>query len=205
MVREQVEARGIRDPAILEAMRTVPRHRFVPEGRRYAAYDDAPVALGFGQTVSQPYMVALMTDLLKLTGAETALEVGTGSGYQAAILALLAAHVVSVELLEPLAEAASRRLADLGFANVTVVAADGSAGAPFGGPFDAILVAAGGPHVPPPLIAQLAPGGRLVMPVGGAGTQTLTLVRRRPDGETETSAHGSCVFVPLVGEYGWLT
>ncbi|MBM3492948.1 MAG: protein-L-isoaspartate(D-aspartate) O-methyltransferase [Armatimonadetes bacterium] len=203
MVRCQIEGRGIRNPDLLAAMRSVPRHLFVPEARRRAAYDDAPVVLGHGQTISQPYMVALMTDLLCLTGCETVLDVGTGSGYQAAILSELASSVISIEFLEALATEARLRLADLGAANVEVRVGDGSLGAPDCAPYDGILVAAGAPSIPPPLVAQLAPGGRLVMPVGSAGVQTLTLVHRHTDGATETTTHGSCVFVPLVGEYGW--
>lgn len=203
MVQEQIESRGIRDRRLLKVMRDTPRHAFVPEDRRDSAYWDMPVPIEHGQTISQPYMVALMTELLRLTGDETVLDVGTGSGYQAAILAQLARRVVSIERIPELARTAAERLAALGFTNVEVVVADGSAGWPESAPYHAILVAAGAPDIPEPLVAQLAPGGRLVVPVGSGGTQVLTAVQTLPDGTRMTETHGPCVFVPLIGEHGW--
>ncbi len=203
MIREQIEARGIRDPEVTRAMRTIPRSAFVPEGREAAAYDDAPLPIGFGQTISQPYMVALMTELLELTGTERALDVGTGSGYQAAILSQLAASVVSIERIPELAEQARSRLARLGIANVDIIVGDGTLGLNDSAGFDAIVVGAGSPEVPEPLVAQLLPGGRMVIPVGGDHVQTLTLIRRGYNDQVRTTTHGSCVFVPLVGVHGW--
>ncbi len=203
MVREQIEGRGIRSPGVLRAMRAVPRSAFVPAGREAVAYDDMPLAIGFGQTISQPYMVALMTELLDIQGTDRALDVGTGSGYQAAILAQLAASVVSIERVPELAAQAAERLEKLGISNVQIVVGDGTLGVSDAGMFDAIVVGAGSPDVPAPLVAQLSPGGRLVIPVGNDTVQTLTLVRRTHGGTLVTEAHGACVFVPLVGKHGW--
>ena len=202
MVEEQMASRGISDKRVLEAMRRVPRHLFVPGDRRGKAYDDAPLPLGEGQTISQPYMVAWMTELLGLEGDEKVLEVGTGSGYQAAILGLLARKVYSIERIEWLAEQARRRLDELGFKNIEVVVGDGSKGLKEHAPFDAIMVTAGSPGVPQALLEQLAVGGRLVIPVGPSSMQTLTVVTREDSG-LQTREVGSCVFVPLVGMYGW--
>lgn len=203
MVREQIEARGITDQRILDAMRRVERHRFVSEHQRHLAYTDSPLPIAFGQSISQPYIVALMTSLLELTGTEKVLDVGTGSGYQAAVLSLLAREVISVERVPELADMARKRLAELGYSNVTVYTADGSLGFPEHAPYDAMVVAAGALAIPPPLVEQLAPGGRLVMPVGDAGMQILYRVRKREDGTTNTETHGPVVFVPLVGRHGW--
>lgn len=201
MVDLQIRSRGIDDAPVLAAMRAVPRHRFVPRSERPAAYDDCPLPLGHGQTISQPYMVAAMTAALALSRRARVLEVGTGSGYQAAILARLAADVVTVEWVPELAERARAALEELGAANVTVVNGDGTADLE-GGPFDAVLVAAGAPRVPSVLRDRLADGGRLVMPVGSPTLQTLTVVRRFGAAFRE-QASDPCRFVPLRGRHGW--
>jgi protein-L-isoaspartate(D-aspartate) O-methyltransferase len=202
MVAEQLEARGIRDPDVLQAFRTVPRHAFV-EGDE--PYGDHAMPVGAGQTISQPYIVARMTQLARphggWEGAPT-LEVGTGSGYQAAILAELGADVTSIERHESLGDDARERLRRAGYNDVTVVVGDGTAGWPAGAPYRSILVTAGGPSVPQPLIDQLHPeGGRLVMPVGGREHQFLTLVER-DGGDVESRQLEPVVFVPLIGRYG---
>lgn len=202
MVEQQLAARGITDARVLEAMERVPRHLFVPPARRSAAYDDTPLPLGEGQTISQPYMVAWMTELLELEGDETVLEIGTGSGYQAAILGVLAARVYTVERIEELAAGAGARLNELGFENVRIVVGDGSKGLPEHAPYDAIIVTAGSPAVPEVLVDQLAVGGRMVIPVGTSSMQMLTLVTRDEEGVRHREI-GTCVFVPLVGMYGW--
>jgi protein-L-isoaspartate(D-aspartate) O-methyltransferase len=202
MVDEQLARRGIVDARVLEAMRRIPRHRFVEEGLAHGAYDDHPLPIGEGQTISQPYIVGLMTSLLQLTGAEKVLEVGTGSGYQTAVLGALARRVCSVERLPRLAERARATLEGLGVANVWIRVGNGALGWPDEAPFDRILVAAGGPSVPPPLVAQLAEGGRMVLPVGSAEEQVLTVVER-VGAETRTRPAGECKFVKLVGKYAW--
>jgi protein-L-isoaspartate(D-aspartate) O-methyltransferase len=202
MVEQQMRARGITDERVLEAMRRVPRHLFVPPGRRDRAYDDTPLPLGEGQTISQPYMVAWMTELLCLRGNEVVLEVGTGSGYQAAVLGVLAKKVYTIERIPSLAEAAARLLTELSLDNVEIVVGDGSKGLKEHAPYDGILVTAGSPGVPQVLVEQLADGGRLVIPVGPASMQMLNVITRRGD-DVETNQVGSCVFVPLVGMYGW--
>ena len=201
MVDDQIRSRGIDDPAVLAAMRSVPRHLFVPAPEQGAAYDDCPLPVGHGQTISQPYMVAAMTAALDLSPGAHVLEVGTGSGYQAAVLARLAADVVTVEWVPELAGTARATLEMLGVANVTVVTGDGTADRA-GGPFDAVLVAAGAPRIPAMLREQLADGGRLVMPVGGPELQTLTIVRRCGAVFRE-QAGDPCRFVPLRGRHGW--
>jgi protein-L-isoaspartate(D-aspartate) O-methyltransferase len=202
MVDEQIAARGIRDERVLGAMREIPRHLFLPENRRAAAYDDGPVPIGDRQTISQPYMVAAMTAALAPQPTDRVLEIGTGSGYQTAVLARLSAAVLSIERHASLAAAAAERLRQFGFDHVRVVVGDGTEGRPSEAPFDRILVTAGGPHVPETLQAQLADGGRLVMPVGSAGLQHLAIVDRR--GERFEVRHGeACVFVPLIGRLGW--
>lgn len=201
MVSEQLRAHGIRDERVLEAMASVPRHRFVPDALRELAYVDQPLPIGFGQTISQPLMVAILLAALELKGNERVLDVGTGSGYQAALLARLARYVISVEIVAELADRAARRLALLGYDNVQVVTANGSLGWPSGAPYDAIVVAAGAPEVPAELVAQLSDGGRLVVPVG-AGLQQLVRVRKFGQ-RTTREPLGGCAFVPLVGEYGW--
>jgi protein-L-isoaspartate(D-aspartate) O-methyltransferase len=199
MVSEQIEARGVRDAHTLEAMRKVPRHRFVLERYDQSAYDDYPLPIGHGQTISQPYIVAFMTEALGLRGGENVLDVGTGSGYQAAVLAEIAARVYSIEILAPLADEARARLARLGYGNVEVRAGDGYAGWPEAAPFDAILVAAAAPRVPEPLRAQLKDGGRLCIPVGDhAESQELLLVERR-GGRFHERRLLPVRFVPMTG------
>jgi protein-L-isoaspartate(D-aspartate) O-methyltransferase len=202
MVKLQIEQRGVTDPRLLEAMRTVPRHEFIPDDQRDMAYDDCPLAIGSGQTISQPYIVALMTQLLHLRGEETVLEIGTGSGYQAAVLSRLAHYVHTVERFAPLASRAQRVLNTLYFKNVSVHTGDGSLGWPDAAPYQAILVTAAAPAPPPPLLDQLADGGRLVLPVGGRGGQTLQVWQRDKD----TYDHEDIIyvaFVPLRGAHGW--
>ena len=202
MVARQIEGRGVTAPRVLAAMRSVPRHRFVPEGLRASAYDDRPLPIGEGQTISQPYMVASMTAGLDPQPGDRVLEIGTGSGYQTAILARLASEVVSIERHAVLADRARTLLADLGVANVTVVVGDGSRGWPDAAPFDRILVTAGAPSVPAALTAQLAEGGRLVIPVGPAGLQHVTVIDRGGGRLHERTAE-ACTFVPLIGAEGW--
>ena len=202
MVTTQIAGRGVKDARVLAALREVPRHVFVPESVRREAYDDRPLPIGEGQTISQPYIVAAMTATLAPAPTDRVLEIGTGSGYQTAILARLARSVVSVERHASLAARASETFALLGIANVHVVVGDGSSGYPQEGPYDGILVTAGAPAVPEVLRAQLADGGRLVIPVGSEGFQRLILVERH--GATFTDQEGEgCVFVPLIGQHGW--
>lgn len=208
MVREQLEWRGIRDHATLSAMALVPREAFVPDDRRARAYDDSPLSIGHGQTISQPFIVARMTELLGLaergwpwTGSRPSfLDVGTGSGYQAAVLAQCGARVTSVERDPDLAAAARERLMRLGY-DVEVLVGDGSAGYPAHAPYAGIVVAAASPDVPPPLVEQLDDGARLVVPVGSRRSQRLTVVRRRGRDTDRWTADG-CVFVPLLGLHG---
>lgn len=204
MVEEQVAARGIADARVLEAMRRVPRHLFVEEALEEQAYGDHPLPIGDGQTISQPFMVGKMTELLRLSGTEKVLEIGTGSGYQSAVLGQLAGRVCTIERIPKLAQRAREVLEMLGYANVWVRVANGTLGWPDEAPFDRILVAAGGPAVPPPLFAQLAEGGRMVMPVGDAVTQVLQVVEKH-HGVMQTSQDAGCVFVKLVGKYAWAT
>lgn len=202
MVEEQLVRRGITDERVLNAMRKLPRHRFVEEALRDRAYGDHPLPIGENQTISQPYIVAAMTQLLKLEGHEKVLEIGTGSGYQTAVLAELARRVCSIERLPGLAARARRILEELGYTNAVVKTADGTYGWPDEAPFDRILVTAGAPAVPAPLFQQLAEGGRLVVPIGDAHSQTLYLVEK-VEGQMRTSIDCGCVFVKLVGKYGW--
>jgi len=197
MVERQIRARGVRDPRVLEAMRQVPRHKFVLPSLQAQAYQDTPLPIGLDQTISQPYMVALMTELLELKGPEKVLEVGTGSGYQAAILAELAEQVYTIERIPELAAAARQRLQELGYHNVTVRVGDGTLGWPEEAPFEAIIVTAGGQTVPPALKEQLAEGGRLVIPVGGYRMQDLLRLRRHGD-KYDLENFGPCAFVPLI-------
>ena len=204
MVASQIEARGITDPLVLEAMRTVPREIFVPASLARFAYDDGPLPIGHGQTISQPYIVAVMTQAAALKPGSRALEIGTGSGYGAAVLSRVAAEVYTIERVEELADSARERLARLGYANVHVRAGDGSLGWAEHAPYDAIVVTAGGPRVPKPLLDQLAVGGRLVMPVGPATRhQRLVRVTRSDVREYEYEALEEVAFVPLVGAEGW--
>ena len=200
MVATQIAARGISDPRVLAALRKVERHRFVPPEVRDAAYGDHPLPIGHDQTISQPYVVARMTELARVHPGARVLEIGTGSGYQAAVLAELAAEVYTIEIVEPLAKEAAERLRALGVRNVTVRAGDGYRGWPEHAPFDAILVTAAPPRIPQPLLDQLAQGGRLVAPVGEEwGTQELIVVERTPTGLRRTS-DGPVRFVPMTGE-----
>jgi len=201
MVRRQIEARGISDPRVLAAMRRVPRHQFVPEAARDSAYDDTPLAIGHGQTISQPFIVAFMTEVLDLEAGDRVLEVGTGSAYQAAILAEVARQVTTIEIIEPLAESAAGRLERLGYRNITVLYGDGYYGHAEAAPFDAIIVTAAASHVPPPLIRQLKPGGQIVIPVGQGWTQNLLLVEKDARGDTSTRNLMAVRFVPLTGEH----
>ncbi|HML21295.1 MAG TPA: protein-L-isoaspartate(D-aspartate) O-methyltransferase [Aggregatilinea sp.] len=202
MVRDQLAARDITDPRVLEAMRRVPRHRFVPPHLRAHAYEDNPLPIGCNQTISQPYVVALMTQLLDVRSHETILEIGTGSGYQTAVLCELAQMVYSLERHQSLADEARRRLSDLGYYNVEVFVGDGSQGFPDMAPFNGILAAAAAPAIPGPLQTQLADGGRLVIPIGDAKQQTLQRVRRTGDTwQIEQSI--PVMFVPLFGRYGF--
>jgi protein-L-isoaspartate(D-aspartate) O-methyltransferase len=204
MVRRQMEARGIFDPLILDAFRTVPREEFVDEGQRQWAYDDHPLPIEAGQTISQPYIVALMIEAAELRPGDKVLEVGAGSGYAAAVMSRIAREVVGIERQHDLVEVARERLQRLGYHNVTIVEGDGTRGCPGEAPFDAILAAASGSHVPRPLVDQLAPGGRLVMPIGDPGwVQELVKLTKRPDGTTEQKNLGGVRFVPLIGEEGW--
>jgi protein-L-isoaspartate(D-aspartate) O-methyltransferase len=202
MVVEQVAGRGVADPRVLDAMRRVPRHRFVEEALRERAYGDYPLPIGEGQTISQPFMVGRMTELLRLTGREKVLEIGTGSGYQAAVLSRCVARVCTVERLPRIAARARLLLEELGYTNVWVRTANGTFGWPDEAPFDRILVAAGGPSVPPPLFEQLAEGGLMVMPVGGADGQKLQLIEK-VRGEMRVTEDSGCVFVPLIGKHAW--
>ena len=198
---EELRARGIRDLAVLRAFAQVPRHLFVPEAVRHRAYEDAALPIGNGQTISQPFTQARYLEALRLTGRERVLEVGTGSGYQTALLAAVASQVFTIERVRDLAESAQRALRQAGYV-VSLLVGDGTLGWSAYAPYDAILVAAGGPEVPPPLVEQLAPGGRLLIPLGVHGAQTLTLVEKRPDGVRQTPI-GGARFVPLVGEHGF--
>jgi protein-L-isoaspartate(D-aspartate) O-methyltransferase len=202
MVGRQIRARGIHSLPVLDAMASVPRHLFVPPGHVAEAYTDSPLAIGAGQTISQPYMVAAMADALLLNGTEKVLEVGGGSGYQAAVLSLLAREVIAVESQSVLADAALERLTHLGYRNVRIETGDGSIGWIADAPYDAILVTAGAPAIPPPLIEQLAEGGRLVIPIGPAEQQELVRVVKR-DGCVSKESLLACRFVPLVGRHGW--
>ncbi len=199
MVEEQIIARGVKDRLVLEAMRKVPRHEFVPAGLRDNAYDDTPLPIGYGQTISQPYIVALMTECLQLKGGEKVLEVGTGSGYQAAVLAEIAGQVYSIEIVKPLAEEAAERLVRLGYKNVHVKHGDGYFGWPEEAPFDGIIVTAAPEDVPRPLIDQLKPGGRLVIPVGD-WSQDLIVVTKDESGRIRRRSVIPVRFVPMTGE-----
>lgn len=202
MIEKQLRRRGVNDPRVLAAMNAVRREEFVPNDLRPRAYEDLPLPIGEGQTISQPYIVAAMTAALRLNGGERVLEVGAGCGYQAAVLAHLAKEVFSVECRPPLASAAAARLARLQYANVHIHCGDGTFGLMDFAPFDAILVAAAAPAVPAPLCSQLAEGGRLIVPVGDTDNQDLQLVERSGD-SFHTRTLEACRFVPLVGFYGW--
>ncbi|MEW5725779.1 MAG: protein-L-isoaspartate(D-aspartate) O-methyltransferase [Thermodesulfobacteriota bacterium] len=202
MVQEQLVPRGISDPGVLGAMGRVPRHLFVDTEFKSMAYGDYPLPLSHGQTISQPYIVALMTQALELTGREKALEVGTGSGYQTAILAELSAQVYTVERIEPLLEQARRLLAELGYRNITSQAFDGTLGWPEFAPYEAVIVTAAAPGLPGPLLDQLADGGRLVIPLGDAAAQDLVRITKKGQEIEQTHLCG-CRFVKLIGVHGW--
>ncbi len=200
MVKEQIADRGVEDPAVLKAMRIVPRHLFVPEGIRSRAYDDGPLPIGHGQTISQPYIVAYMTEVLKAGKGDSVLEIGTGSGYQAAVLSPLVKKVYTMEIIPELAASSKERLKKLGYSNVEVKEGDGYYGWPERAPFDAIIVTAAAGHIPPPLIQQLKNGGRMVIPVGGFFmVQSLVLVSKDRKGEITTRNLLPVRFVPLTG------
>jgi len=199
MVESQIRLRNVRDKRVLAAMRRVPRHRFVPPTMLAAAYEDRPLRIGLGQTISQPYIVALMTELARTNEESIALDIGTGSGYQAAVLAELCKKVYSIEIIDTLADQARGRLKELGYGNVTVRCGDGYRGWPEKGPFDLIIVAAAPDHIPRPLIDQLRVGGRLVIPVGRY-SQNLQVVEKGPGGETREWTVTAVAFVPMTGE-----
>jgi protein-L-isoaspartate(D-aspartate) O-methyltransferase len=200
MVRRQIEAREVMDPNVLRAMRTVPRHAFVPAAQQPFAYGDHPLPIGHGQTISQPYIVAFMTEALQLDPNSVVLEIGTGSGYQAAVAAEIAREVYTIEIVEPLAKSAAELLKTLGYENVHVKAGDGHYGWPEQGPFDAIIGTAAADEIPPRLIAQLKPGGRMILPVAGAlGLQYLILVTKDNRGELRQEKVMPVVFVPMTG------
>jgi protein-L-isoaspartate(D-aspartate) O-methyltransferase len=202
MVEEQLVSRGIRDQRVLNAFLDVPRHKFVEEYLKYKAYDDYPLSIGYGQTISQPYMVALMTETLSPKPEDTILEIGTGSGYQAAILSRLCSTVYSIERISTLASRARKLLDELGYYNVHIRIGDGTMGLPQDSPYDGIIVTAGAPHVPEALVEQLKEDGRLVIPVGDQSIQDLKRFTRTKDGVKEESM-GGCRFVKLIGKNGW--
>ncbi len=202
MVERQLLGRGITDARVLEAFREVERHEFVPEDVRKSAYEDHPLPIGEDQTISQPYMVALMTGCLRLKGDEKILEIGTGSGYQSAILSALAKKVYSLERIASLAERAEGRLKSLGYSNVTCGVGDGTLGWKEHAPYDGIIVTAAAPKIPDAYTGQLAAGGRLVIPLGSSFSQVLTVIEKTPGGLTTSEICG-CVFVPLLGKEGW--
>lgn len=203
MVQDQVISRGVTDQRVIDAMMKVPRHKFVEEAFEAKAYQDAPLPIGERQTISQPYMVAVMSEALELNGSETVLEIGTGSGYQAAVLALLADRVFSVERIPSLARRARKILDSCGYTKVNIRLADGTLGWQEMGPFDGIIVTAGAPDVPQEYLAQLAVGGRLLIPVGPRDTQVLMRITRTEENEFQEEKLLGCRFVPLIGDRGW--
>lgn len=204
MVRYQLEQRGIKDKRTLDAMRKVPRHEFVPESERFCAYDDRPLPIGEGQTISQPLMVAMMTEALKLRGGEKVLEIGTGSGYAAAVLAEIAGTVITIERIRSLADRARRDLERTGYGRVRVICGDGTKGWAEDAPYDGIVVTAGGPTVPASLKEQLKVGGRIVIPVGDFPRyQSLVRMTRTGEDDYEAEDLGGVLFVPLIGDEGW--
>lgn len=202
MVETQIRARGVRDQRVLDAMRTVPRHLFVEKGLQGQAYEDYPLPIGEEQTISQPYMVALMTETLELSPTDVVLEIGTGCGYQAAVLAEIAARVYSIERIPSLAARAQKTLAELGYVYIFVKSGDGTLGWKEHAPFDAIIATAGAPAIPEPLKEQLADGGRLVIPVGDRFSQDLIKVVRNGNSFSQINL-GGCRFVKLIGKHGW--
>lgn len=202
MVQEQLIPRGIKDPKVLDAFYKVERHKFVPENLIASAYGDFPLAIGEGQTISQPYIVALMSECLDLRGEEKVLEIGTGSGYQTAILAQLCQLVYSIERIESLARRAKNLLEELGYLNIKIMTGDGTLGWPKEAPFDRIIVTAASPRVPQPLIDQLKDPGKLILPLGDTFSQVLTVVEKKK-GKIHSTEICGCVFVSLLGEHGW--
>jgi protein-L-isoaspartate(D-aspartate) O-methyltransferase len=202
MVEYQIAARGIHDQAILSAMKEIPRHLFVPHPYDKSAYEDCPLPIGNGQTISQPFIVALMTELLALQSTNNVLEIGAGCGYQAAVLATIVRTVTSIERIPEVAELAKANLAAIGIKNVDVIVGDGTLGYPKKAPYEGIIITAATPSVPRQLIEQLAEGGRLVAPVGGRDIQELIRLRKK-DGAITEEHHGGVRFVPLIGECGW--
>jgi protein-L-isoaspartate(D-aspartate) O-methyltransferase len=202
MVDTQIISRGVKDPRVIAAMRKVPRHLFMDESSWYKAYDDMALPVGEGQTISQPYMVAVMTELLGLVGEEAVLEIGTGSGYQAAVLAELSREVYTIERIRSLSERARAVIEELGYRNIHTKVGDGTLGWPEASPFDRILITAAAPALPEPLVDQLSEGGILIAPVGDRFSQQLVKVAKRK-GTLSKDYHTPCVFVPLVGEHGW--
>lgn len=205
MVADQIACRDVSDPRVLDAMRAVPRHRFVPSSLLSQAHGDFPLPVGEGQTISQPYIVALMTEHLRLSQGAHVLEIGCGSGYQTAVLSEVVGprgDVVSIERIPALARSARERLAELGYDNITVVEGDGTLGHPEGAPYDGIIVTAAAPKAPEPLVEQLGEGGRLIIPVGGSWAQELVAIERQDGGVRKRHICG-CRFVPLIGEHGW--
>ena len=202
MIKHQIRGRGIRDEKVLTAISSIPREKFVLEGEKNNAYLDCPLSIGMGQTISQPFMVALMTQCLSLKGPETILEVGAGSGYQAAILSKLAKMVYTIERFSLLAERAEKIFKELDLKNVTIIVGDGSQGLEEYSPYDGIIVTAGAPEIPKSLINQLNEKGRIVIPVGNSFSQDL-LLGIKEKGKLKITNYGGCVFVPLVGKYGW--
>lgn len=203
MVRDQLEARGITDKNVLQAMASVPRHLFVPEAFAAHAYDDRPLPIGYGQTISQPYIVGYMTQLLNITKGLRILEIGAGCGYQAAILAAMGCIVYGVERLEPLYEETSQRLRSMGYRGIFMNQGDGTLGLPYAAPFDRIIVSAGGPQIPPPLLQQLAEKGVMIIPVGTQQRSQRLLRIRKVLGAIRTDDMGPAMFVDLVGNHGW--
>jgi len=202
MVDCQIKARGTNDEKILKSMREIPRHLFVPEKQRSYAYEDFPIPIGEGQTISQPHIIALMTEMLQLKGNEKVLEIGTGSGYQAAILSQIAKEVYTVEKIEPLGLKAERLFKELGYENIKVKIGDGTEGWSEYAPYDGIIVTAGSPQIPKPLIEQLSENGRIVIPTGDSFSQDL-IAGEKIKGELIKRTICGCVFVPLIGKYGW--
>ena len=201
LVASTIEARGVTDKQVLDAMRTVPRHLFVPEDAKKYAYTDQPLPIGYGQTISQPYIVAYMTEMLDIEPGDRVLEIGTGSGYQAAVLAEITDEVYTIEIIDPLAESARERLHRIGYSEVKVKNADGYFGWQEHAPFDGIIVTAAAGHVPPPLVRQLAPGGRIIIPIGGVyQVQQLTLLQKDKEGEITSRQLMAVRFVPFTGE-----
>lgn len=202
MVEIQLVSRNIKDRRVLDAMKKVSRHLFIGEDLWYKAYDDMALPLDEGQTISQPYMVAVMTELLELRGCEKVLEVGTGSGYQAAILAELSKEVYTIERIRSLSERAGKILMSLGYENIYLIVGDGTLGLPGNAPFDRIMITAATPVIPEPLIEQLSENGIIVAPVGDKFSQQLIRVEKK-NGQLSSAYHTPCVFVPLIGEFGW--